>query len=80
MSHQAQEYPSNSSRLGRGYNKAPRGAHAPFDGVSLLVGLAVEAGRTATESASPQAVADLVGRLRDDRADAPAPQVAANGA
>lgn len=35
--------------------------------------------RTATESASPQAVPDLVGRLQDDRADAPAPQVAADG-
>lgn len=39
---------------------------APLDGV-LLACLAVEAGRTATEPASPQAVADLVGRLRDDR-------------
>jgi hypothetical protein len=53
---------------------------APLDGVPLLVDLAVEAGRTATEPASPQAVADLVGRLRDDRTDTPAPQVAADGA
>jgi hypothetical protein len=53
---------------------------APLDGVPLLVDLAVEAGRTATESASPQAVADLVGRLRDDRTDTPAPQVATDGA
>lgn len=55
-------------------------ADAPLGGVALLVGLAVEAGRTATEPASPQAVADLVGRLRDDRTDTPAPQVAADGA
>ncbi|GGT81200.1 hypothetical protein GCM10010256_46170 [Streptomyces coeruleorubidus] len=53
---------------------------APLDGVPLLVDLAVEAGRTATEPASPQAVADVVGRLRDDRTDTPAPQVAADGA
>lgn len=53
---------------------------APFDGVSLLVDLAVEGGRTATEPASPQAVADLVRRLGDDRTDTPAPQVAADGA
>lgn len=52
---------------------------APLDGVPLLVCLAVEAGRAATESASSQAVADLVGRLWDDRTDAPAPQVAADG-
>ncbi|MDQ0688619.1 hypothetical protein QF032_007652 [Streptomyces achromogenes] len=32
--------------------------------------LAVEAGRTAAEPASPQAVADSVGRLRDDCTDA----------
>ena len=49
---------------------------AAFDGVPLLVGLAVEAGRAAALAASPQAVADLVGRLRDDRADSPAPKVA----
>lgn len=47
---------------------------APLDGFPLLVGLTVETGRAATESASPQTVADLVGRLRDDRADSPAPQ------
>ncbi len=52
---------------------------APLDAVPLLVCLAVEAGRTATESTPTQAVADLVGRLRDDRTDAPAPQVAADG-
>jgi hypothetical protein len=53
---------------------------APLNAVALLVCLAVEAGRTATKSALPQAVADLVGRLRDDRTDAPAPQVGADGA
>lgn len=53
---------------------------APFDGVALLVCLAVEAGRSAAESASPQAVTELVGRLRDDCTDAPASQVAADGA
>jgi hypothetical protein len=51
---------------------------APLDGVPLLVCLAVEAGWTATEATSPQAVADLVGRLRADRTDAPAPQVGAD--
>ncbi len=49
-------------------------------GVPLLAGLAIEAGRTSAEPASPQAVADLVGRLWDDRADAPASQMAADGA
>lgn len=53
---------------------------APLDGVPLLVCLAVEAGRTAAELASPQAMADLVGRLRGDRTDAPSPQVGADGA
>ncbi len=48
---------------------------APLNCVPLLVGLAVKAGRTAASAASPQAVADLVGRLRDDRADASAPQM-----
>jgi hypothetical protein len=51
---------------------------APLDGVPLFVCLAVEAGRAATESASPQAVANLVGRLWDDRTDAPTPQVVAD--
>lgn len=53
---------------------------APLDGVALFVGLAVEAWRAATSAASPQAVADLVARLRDDCADSPASQVAADGA
>ncbi|AJP00217.1 hypothetical protein TU94_00225 [Streptomyces cyaneogriseus subsp. noncyanogenus] len=52
---------------------------APLDAVPLLVCLAVAAGRTAAESASPQTMADLVGRLRDDRTDAPAPQMGADG-
>ncbi|GAA2600316.1 hypothetical protein GCM10009863_12070 [Streptomyces axinellae] len=51
---------------------------APLDGVPLFVCLVVEAGRTATGSPSPQAVANLVGRLRDDRTDAPTPQVSAD--
>ncbi|MEH0549106.1 SMI1/KNR4 family protein [Streptomyces sp. B21-105] len=38
-----------------------------------------EAGRTAAEPASPQAVADSVGGLRDDCTDAAASQVAADG-
>jgi hypothetical protein len=46
---------------------------ASFDGVALLVGLGVEAGWAAAEPASPQAVADLVGRLGDDSSDSPAP-------
>lgn len=39
---------------------------AAFDCVPLFVGLAVEAGRAAAVTASPSAVADLVGRLRDE--------------
>lgn len=53
VSHQAQEYPSNSSRLSRGCNKAPRGAHASFDGVALLVCLGVEAWRAAAVATGP---------------------------
>lgn len=52
---------------------------APLDGIAPLVRLAVETGRVAAESDTPQAVADLVERLRDDRTDAPAPQMAADG-
>lgn len=70
MSHQAQEYPSNSSRLSRGYNKAPRGAHASFDGVALLVRLGIEAGWVTAPVAPSRSGADLAGRLRDDLADA----------
>lgn len=43
---------------------------ARLDGVLLLVGLAVEDGRLVTEPTSPQAVTDLVGRLRNDRTEA----------
>lgn len=53
---------------------------ALLDGVPLLVGLAVEGRWSAAPAASPQAVADLGGRLRDDRADAPASQMTADGA
>jgi hypothetical protein len=51
---------------------------APLDGVALLVGIGIEAGRTAALAAPPQTVADLVGRLWDDRADLSATQVAAD--
>lgn len=50
---------------------------AAFDGVPLLVDLSAKARWAAASVASPQAVADLVGRLRDDRTDAPASQVVA---
>lgn len=42
--------------------------------------VAVEAGWAVAMAASSLAVADLVGRLRDDRADAPAAQVGPDGA
>ncbi len=42
----------------------------PLVGVPLLVGPAVEAGWASASEAPSQAVADLVGRLRDDRANA----------
>ncbi len=51
---------------------------APLDGIALLVCLGVEAGRAASGAASPQTVADLVGGLRDDRADAASTEVATN--
>ncbi len=53
---------------------------AALDGVALLVSLAVEARWAAASAASPLAVAHLVGRLRDDRADSPTPQVDTDGA
>ncbi|GGU93040.1 hypothetical protein GCM10010260_29820 [Streptomyces filipinensis] len=53
---------------------------APLDGVPLRVCLAVEAGRAASETASPQAVANLIGRLWKDNADTPTPQVDTDGA
>lgn len=74
MSHQAQEYPSNSSRLSRGYNKAPRGAQAPFDHVPVAVEDPVEDGRPTTEGSAPSAVVRLVAALGDRDGDAPAPQ------
>ncbi len=44
-------------RLSRGYNKAPRGAHAPFDSVALLVRLGVESRWAAASAAASQPVA-----------------------
>lgn len=46
----------------------------------LTVFRCLYASRTASESASPQAVANLVGRLWNDSADAPTPQVGTDGA
>lgn len=43
---------------------------AAFDGVAFFVCLAVEARRAASGTASPEAVTDLVGGLRDDSSDA----------
>ncbi len=42
---------------------------APLDGVALLVRLGVESWWATAGAASPQTVADLVGRLRYDSAD-----------
>jgi len=53
---------------------------AAFDGVALLVGLAVEGGRAASEPAFALAVGDLVGGLRDHRPDSAPAQVLADGA
>ncbi|GAA2230330.1 hypothetical protein GCM10010232_15800 [Streptomyces amakusaensis] len=50
---------------------------ASFDRVALLVRLGVESGWSATRAASPQTVADLVGRLGNDSADS-APAEAAS--
>jgi hypothetical protein len=55
-------------------------ADAPFDGVALLVSLGVEGRRAASVAASPQPVADLVGRLGDDRTDSTSPEVIADRA
>jgi hypothetical protein len=53
---------------------------APFDGVALLVCLRIETWRPASGSPSPQAVSDLAGRLRDDGANAPPSEMAADRA
>jgi hypothetical protein len=53
---------------------------APLDGVALCVSIGIEAGRAPTLAASAQTVADLVRRLRDDRADLPAAQMASDRA
>lgn len=48
---------------------------APLDGVALLVGIGIEAGRAPALPPPAQTVADLVRRLRDDRADLSAAQM-----
>jgi hypothetical protein len=53
---------------------------APFDGVALFVCLGVEGWWAASVAASPQPVADLVGRLGDDSADSASPEVVADRA
>lgn len=53
---------------------------APFDGVALLVGLGVEGRWAVSVAASPQPVADLVGRLGDDSADSASSEVIADRA
>lgn len=67
--------------VGSGGQAAPllEAVDTPLNCVPLLVGFTVEAWRAASVATPPQAVADLVGRLRDDRSDSPAPQVAADG-
>ena len=51
---------------------------APLDGVALLVCLSIETRRTASRTASPQAVTDLVRGLRDDRPDPASAKMAAD--
>ena len=53
---------------------------APLDRVALLVSLGVEDWWPAAVAASPQPVADLVGRLGDDCADPASPEVIPNQA
>lgn len=53
---------------------------AAFDGVPLFVGIGVEAGWPASKTTAPQAVANLVGRVRNDSADAAAAQMPADRA
>lgn len=48
---------------------------AAFDRVALLVRFGVEGGRSASGAASSQTVADLVGRLGDDSANAASAEV-----
>jgi hypothetical protein len=51
-----------------------------FDRVALLVRLGVEGGRSASDTASPQTVTDLVGRLGDDSADPASAEVTSDRA
>lgn len=51
---------------------------APLDGVALLVCRHVETGWAAAGPASPEAMSDLVGGLRDDSLDASAAKKAAD--
>lgn len=49
---------------------------AAVDCVALFVRIGVEGGRSASGAASPQTVADLIGRLGDDSANAASAEVA----
>jgi hypothetical protein len=49
-------------------------AKAAFDLVAVAVGDLVERGRSASTLSASLTVGDLIGRLRDDRGDMPAPQ------
>jgi hypothetical protein len=51
---------------------------AAFDGIPLFVGLGVEAGWPASKTTAPPTVANLVGRLRNDSADAAAAEMPAD--
>jgi hypothetical protein len=53
---------------------------ASLDGIALLVFLGLEAGRSASGTASPQAVTDLVCGLRDDSPDTSATKVSTDRA
>lgn len=48
---------------------------AAFDRVALLVRFGVESGRPASGAASPQTMADLVGRLGNDSANSASAEV-----
>lgn len=74
--------------VGDGELVGPHGQAAPllervdasFDGVALLVCLGVEGRWAASGAASPQPVADLVGRLGDDGADSASAKVTSDRA
>ncbi len=53
---------------------------ASLDDIALLVRLSIKGGRAASGTTSPEAVSNLVGRLRDNRSDSASAQIPADGA